>query len=126
MVSRWVAVGLETAEAISFADDPSIGSPPPHVLPDDHRPLSILVGDVGLASPSLPSAPFNSRSWRRVNAPVPPIPLFLHMRGGGLEAAIGRGAEGLGDVWLEGGYVIVDGADEVTPDLAARINQRGA
>src|SRR3990172_5564113 len=47
VVSRWVAGGLDTAEAISFADDPSIGSPPSNVLPDEHRPLSILVGDVG-------------------------------------------------------------------------------
>src|SRR3990172_2448078 len=104
VVSRWVAVGLDTAEAISFADDPSIGSPPPNRLPDQHRPPSLL------------------EARERAGAP---IPLFLHMReaSGGLEAAIGRGAEGLGDVRLQGGYVVVDGADEVTPDLAARAIQ---
>ena len=40
---------------------------------------------------------------------------------GGLEAAIGTRAEGLGDPRLQGAYVVVDGADEVAPDIAARV-----
>jgi hypothetical protein len=122
MVSRWVAVGLETAEAISFADDPSIGSPPQDVLPDEHSPLSILVGDVGAGKSVLAERAFQLALLKVRERVGAPIPLFLHMReaSGGLEAAIGRGAEGLGDVRLQGGYVVVDGADEVPPDLAAR------
>jgi hypothetical protein len=123
MVTRWVAVGLETAEAIAFANDPSIGAPPPDVLPDEHRPLSILVGDVGagksvVAERAVQLALVEARE--RVGAP---IPTFLHMRdaSGGLEAAIGTRAEGLGDPRLQGAYVVVDGADEVAPDVAARV-----
>jgi hypothetical protein len=122
MVSRWVAVGLSTAEAISFADEPSIGSPPPDLLPDDGRPLSILVADIGAGKSVVAERAFQLALLEAREHAGAPIPLFLHMRDtrDGLEAAIRRGANGLGDVRLQGGHVVVDGADEVTPNLAAR------
>jgi len=123
MVTRWVAVGMETADAIVFADDPSIGAHPPDVLPDDDRPLSILVGDVGagksvVAERAVQLALVGARE--RAGALIPAL---LHMRDarGGLEAAIATRAEGLGDPRLQGAFVVVDGADEVAPDVAARV-----
>jgi hypothetical protein len=123
MVSRWVAVGLDAAEAISFADDPTIGAPSPNVLPDADRPLSILVGDVGAGKSVVAERVVQGalrEARRRANAP---IPVFLHMRdaSAGLEAAIRTRAEGLGDPRLQGASVVVDGADEVAADLAARV-----
>ena len=47
MVSRWVAVGLDRAEAIGLADDESVGAPSPGIQPGEWRRLSIVVGDVG-------------------------------------------------------------------------------
>lgn len=123
MVSRWVAVGLESAEAIAFADDPVVGAPPERLLPDADQPLSIVVGDVGAgksvaAERALQLALLEARE--RASAP---IPMFLHMRdtSSGLESAIRTHAEELGDPRLQGAYVVIDGADEVAPDVAARI-----
>lgn len=123
MVSRWVAVGLESAEAIAFADDPAVGAPPEGLLPNADQPLSIIVGDVGAgksvaAERALQLALLEARE--RAGAP---IPMFLHMRdtSTGLESAIRTRAEELGDPRLQGAYVVIDGADEVAPDIAARV-----
>jgi hypothetical protein len=123
MVSRWVAVGLETAEAIAFADDPSVGAPPSNVLPTEHCPLKILEGDVGAGKSVVAERSVQLALVEALGRASAAIPVFLHMRdaSGGLEAAIRTRAEGLGDPRLQGAYVVVDGADEFTPDVAARV-----
>jgi hypothetical protein len=123
MVSRWVAVGLDAAEAISFADDPAVGAPPPNVLPDADQPLSILVGDVGAGKSVVAERALQRALLEARNRAGPPIPMFLHMRdtSGGVEPAIRVRADGLGDPRLQGAYVVIDGADEVPPDIAARV-----
>jgi hypothetical protein len=123
MVSRWVAVGLETAEAIAFADDPSVGAPPPDLLPDEQRPLSILVGDVGAGKSVVAERAVQYALVQALGHASAPVPVFLHMRDAsrGLEAAIRTHVEGLGDLRLQGTYAVVDGADEVAPEVAARV-----
>lgn len=121
MVSRWIAVGLETAEAIALADDPSVGAPAARVLPDDERRLVIVVGDVGagksvVAERALQVAVLQAREW-----PSAPIPVFLRMRNieRGLEAAIRARTDAIGDIRAVGVFAVVDGAEEADSRVAA-------
>lgn len=123
MVSRWMALGLQTAEAIGFANDPSVGAPPREALPTDEARLRVLVGPVGagksvVAERALQLAIVSALEWETA-----PIPVFLHMRDtrDGLEAALRAATEEIGDVRLQGVFAVVDGADEVETPLATRV-----
>jgi hypothetical protein len=123
MVNRWVAAGLDRAEAIVFADDESVGSPAPVIRPDENQPFLVAVGDVGsgksvAAERSLQFALREARE--RVGAA---IPMLFHVRDAqdGLERLMHMHAGGLGDIRRQGAYAIIDGADEASPDVAARV-----
>lgn len=123
MVTRWLAPGLTSAEAIAFADNTSVGAPPSDILPSSEAPLRIVVADVGagksvVAERALQGAIVAARERARA-----PIPVFLHAHdcATGLEAAIRTAAEGLGEPRLQGAFVVIDGLDEVDQTTAARL-----
>ena len=123
-LARWVAVGLETAEAISSLTIHQSARLRRTCFQMRHRPLSILVGDVGAGKSVVAERAVQLALLEARNVPVRQSRVFLHMRdaSGGLEAAIGMRAEGLGDPRLQGA---VRGRRRRrrgrTPDVAARV-----
>jgi Domain of unknown function (DUF4062) len=123
MVNRRTAAGLDTSEAIVFADNPAVGVPPSNVVPTDENRLSILVADGGagksvVAERALQQAIVQAREWEGA-----PLPVFIHMRqaADGLEAALRAETEGIADIRLEGVFAVVDGADEVAAEITSRV-----
>ena len=123
MVNRWTATGLNTLEAIAFADNPDVAAPPLGVLPKDDRRLQVLVADGGagksvVAERALQQAIVQAREWEGA-----PIPAFLYMRDAkdGLELALRGSTDEVGDIRLQGTFAVVDGADEVPTEIATRV-----
>jgi hypothetical protein len=123
MINRWVAVGLPRAEAITLADNPAIGEPPPSVLPDSAEPLRVVAGEMGIGKSVVAERALQlalSEARERAGAR---IPIFVHARDavGGLESAIVSRCAELGDPRVQGVSTVVDGLDEVASDTAARL-----
>jgi hypothetical protein len=123
MVSRWVAAGLSRALAIVLADDPTIGSPSPLVLPDQARPLSILVGDVGAGKSVYAERALQIALRETQERAGAPIPMFFHARDAkdGLEPVMRLHATQLGDIFQLGVNAVIDGADEIDIDAASHL-----
>ena len=124
MVRRWTAVGLPEAEAIALADDPSVGAPPPSFVPTAANPLSIVVGDVGSGKSVLGERALQQAIVAARERAGASIPVFVHAYetvAVGLEAAVAAAAEGLGDVRVQGAFVVVDGLDEIPRAAAIRV-----
>jgi hypothetical protein len=123
MVNRWRAAGLGKAEALAFADDPSIGQPQDRLLPTADEPVRIVVADVGAGKSVFAERAFQASVFDARSQASAPVPVFMHARDthAGLEAAILLRSEGLGDARLNGAFVVIDGFDEVVRDRSARL-----
>jgi hypothetical protein len=123
MVNRWRAAGLSKAEALAFANDPSIGEPQDELLPTADEPVRIVVADVGAGKSVFAERAFQASILVARSRASAPVPIFIHARDAreGLETAILVRSQGLGDARLDGAFVVVDGLDEVPRDQSARL-----
>ncbi|HEV7772851.1 MAG TPA: hypothetical protein VGO48_06140 [Conexibacter sp.] len=120
-VLRWQTPGLGRAEALTMADDPSIGAGPESVLPNAEHPVVVLSGEMG-AGKSLCAERHLQRALQvlRENG-SPPVPVWLRAKEvqGGLRAAVKAACDGIGDPRVRGASIVIDGIDEVGSDLGA-------
>jgi hypothetical protein len=107
MVQRWQAVGLPEAEAVAFADDPSVGAPAADLVPTPESPLRVVVGDVGAGKSVLAERALQGAIIEARERATAPFPVFLHAYetvATGLETSMTTAAQGLGDVRVQGHY----------------------
>jgi transcriptional regulator with XRE-family HTH domain len=123
MVSRWTATGLTREESITFADNTDIGRPSPSVLPNETRPLSVLVGDVGSGKSVCGERHFQLSLSAAQRNPKAPIPIFIHARDAhnGLEIALAAETANLGRITQLGVAAVVDGLDEIDSAAALQL-----
>lgn len=111
---RWVAAGVDPALAAELSRDSAVGQPPPELLPTDEEPLRVLVAGVGAGKSLISERALQQVvDVRRADAGAP-IPVWLRVRDvqEGLETAVVRAAEGIGDPYAEPIFLVLDGADE--------------
>ena len=125
-VERWLAVGLDRAEAVRLADDAQLGAPPPYLLPDRDQPVIVWTGPMRCGK-SIAAERAHQAALRAFETDEPsPIPMFLkaHEALPSLAEAVADACAEIGDPRRVGARVIVDGLDETgqqaTGDLLAQ------
>lgn len=111
-IVRWETAGIEAGLAAALADDPEIG-------PDLAGRMvagcaHVLLGGLGAGKSLVVERTFRTTVRNALASPLRPIPVFLHAAQlpEGLEAAVRRSAQGLGDPAVTGARVVIDAANE--------------
>lgn len=123
MIARWQAATLDRSIAVQLADEIATLTLDPALLPSDERRFRIAVAEVGAGKSLFAERAYQHGLVKAREHPSAPVPVFVRAREVGpslADTAIAR-AEGLGDPRLQGGWLVVDGGDELPRDRAAQI-----
>jgi Effector-associated domain 10 len=111
-------------EAVSLADDLSIGSPPSNLRLDPGK-VSLVVGELGIGKTLIAQRLFQQAIQQAQENPNAAIPVYLESwqwrQERPLKKAVETAADGLGNPKTQGAIVILDGLDEVETRLASQV-----
>jgi hypothetical protein len=112
-------------EAVSLADDLSIGSPPSNLLRLDPGKVSLVVGELGIGKTLIAQRLFQQAIQQAQESTNTAIPVYLESwqwrQERRLKKAVEAAADGLGNPRTQGAIVILDGLDEVETRLAGQV-----
>ncbi|GET43387.1 NACHT domain-containing protein [Microseira wollei] len=111
-------------EAVSLADDLSIGSPPSNLKLDPGK-VSLVVGELGIGKTLIAQRLFQQAIQQAQESTNTAIPVYLELREWrqekSLKKAVEAAADGLGNPKTQGAIVILDGLDEAETRLASQV-----
>ena len=111
-------------EAVSLADDLSIGSPPSNLRLDPGNVI-LLVGELGIGKTLIAQRLFQQAIQQAQESTNTAIPVYLESwqwrQERPLKKAVEAAADGLGNPKTQGAIVILDGLDEVETRLASQV-----
>lgn len=123
-IARWQATGVPVDKAEEFATNISVGDPHPVIKQHYARSrLLVLIGDVGAGKSLIAERLYQQAidvALKDINSPIP-VFLEAHEAINGLEDAIKRAADGLGNPHVQGVCAFVDGLDEIGTAASLRI-----
>ncbi|OIQ10581.1 DUF4062 domain-containing protein [Neomoorella thermoacetica] len=127
-ISRWQAAGVPRAKAEQLAANPSIGAPC-QAIQQRYREnkIIVLVGNMGAGKSLIAERLYQQaivEARKNINGPIP-VYLQAFEAVDGLEKAIKKAVNGLGNPSIQGVHVFVDGVDEVETANASRILNEG-
>ncbi|MFI5394241.1 MAG: hypothetical protein ACHQ9S_01800 [Candidatus Binatia bacterium] len=113
-IARWQALGVRRLEAARLADDPTVGSPGPPMIPGPDRPVVLVVGEVGIGKSLIVERLHQSAIARSREDASAPTPVYLDARDdfGALVSVVKASAEGLGNPRVQGAAVVLDSAED--------------
>ncbi|MBJ7295162.1 MAG: CHAT domain-containing protein [Dolichospermum sp.] len=111
-------------DAVSLADDLSIGVPPLDLKMVSGKVI-LLVGQLGVGKTLIAQRLFQQAIQKAEESPNAPIPIYLEstqwQQAETLQKSVENAANGLGDLKTQGAVVILDGLDEVETRRASEI-----
>ena len=121
-IARWQSIGVSRSDAVTFADDVSIGIPPSDLDLSPSK-LIILAGEMGIGKSLIGDRLFQSAIQAAIENPIAPIPAFFEawqLQNKLLEEAIKEITHGLCNPQHDSTFVIIDGVDEIGVTNAIR------
>lgn len=121
-MSRWMAVGLPRAAALTLARSLNLGELPSGLQPSPARPVRIVTGELG-SGKSIAGERAHQQALEAASKTASgPIPVWLSATDAvDLKRAVEQEAGGLANPHQSGAAVVVDGLDELGHDRAREL-----
>jgi len=123
-IARWQGTGVNEEDAITLADDPSVGAPPPDIRLAPGK-LTVLIGEMGAGKSLIVERLFQTAIQEAKENPGAAIPIFFKasqlQRDRALEQVIQEVTRGLCNPITHCTLVLIDGVDETGTSNAIRL-----
>lgn len=122
-IARWIAAGVPRNEAIQMVDDVNVGQPPTDVIPSLKRPFIILTSEFGSGKSLVAERLLQQAVLDAASSVTGAIPVYLQAQdiSGRLNDHVQQISSGIGNPYIQGAFIIIDGADEAGVGTALRI-----
>lgn len=121
-ILKWQASALNRGIAEQLEGDSDVGRPSSEIIPSPTQPIIILVGPAG-SGKSLLAERIHQDDIERARSALAPVPVYARASEvtGGLREYVDRHVQQFGDLHLTGFSLVVDGLDEISEELARRL-----